>query len=121
MNEFMNFITQLNKVKTKSDPEFTWLTDFSHYAFLSNGGAEEEKYLGFVSNLIGSYYELLLKPFVFIIKFTFHYTIFIFEFSKLSVCRKKISFIFETNPLSLEVYKFIKENKNDSETVWGSI
>ncbi|MGY3712129.1 hypothetical protein [Lactococcus petauri] len=64
MNEFMNFITQLNKVKTKSDPEFTWLTDFSHYAFLSNGGAEEEKYLGFVSNLIGSYYELLLKPFV---------------------------------------------------------
>jgi|GEM_PF-2580884 len=64
MNDFMTFMSHLNAVDAKDSPALNWLTNPDHYDFLDHESSEEKNYTGFVNNLIASYYELLLQPFL---------------------------------------------------------
>ena len=64
MNDFMIFMQHLNAVNSKDSKEIEWLIQIGHYNFLLENSGEKNNYQDFVSNLIVSYYELLLQPFI---------------------------------------------------------
>lgn len=64
MEAFKTFLTKLNTVNSESPKEVDWLQAREHYEFIYESEDQQVFYREFVSNLIVSYYELLLAPFI---------------------------------------------------------